>query len=81
MIRHVQQKKMFHKHNVWEHEAETSHNAEQGHLERQIYAVQNYIHQEEGGCGVHGHTHIEAIKMRAGLGYSLQINGFRLLII
>ena len=47
MIRHVQQKKMFHKHSVWEHEAEASHNAEQGHLERQIYAVQNHIHQEE----------------------------------
>ena len=40
MIRHVQQKKMFHKHSVWEHEAEASHNAEQGHLEGQIYAVQ-----------------------------------------
>ena len=36
---------MFHKHSVWECEAETSYNAEQGHLERQIYVVQSHIHQ------------------------------------
>ena len=34
-------------HSVWECEAEASHNAGQGHLERQIYAVQNHVHQGE----------------------------------
>ena len=39
------------------------------HIEQPYISNKTKHFSYKGGCGVHGHTHIEALKRRAGLGY------------
>ena len=49
------------------------------HLKQPYISNKTKHFSYKGGCGMRGHTHIEAFKKKSWLG--LHINGFKLLII